>query len=337
MKIAVIGAGFTGSLLTHMLKDSGHQISVFEKSRGCGGRACSKTATWGQADIGATVIPAVSLAFQQFMHSQCELGLADNWPKNLYQYDHAQPAKGLQAVSSTKQYFVFKQKMNLACRHWLAAADLNLSQQVTELAYQPTLGWRLKIDQHWHTQRFDKVLLTAPWPQTQALIQQSHLPLELANLQQEWTSCWSVVLQAPQSLESKIDLLYLKQHEVQTLVRDSHKTERPKPMQEATEIWYAHLSNALSERLGRDGQNQAKHLATEALAKLFNLNKSNIKVLHTHYWRFARPQFAQQPLGMLTAHNNTFFAAGDWSYGASIESAFLAAQGLSQALINKHA
>ncbi|WP_082633257.1 FAD-dependent oxidoreductase [Lacimicrobium alkaliphilum] len=45
-KIAVIGAGVTGSLLAHKLSQDGHTVTVLEKSRGRGGRCTTKRTHW---------------------------------------------------------------------------------------------------------------------------------------------------------------------------------------------------------------------------------------------------------------------------------------------------
>ncbi|HCP22242.1 MAG TPA: FAD-dependent oxidoreductase, partial [Marinobacter hydrocarbonoclasticus] len=51
--IAVIGSGLAGLTAAILLGDSGHNVRVFEKSRGPGGRLASKRVANGSADIGA--------------------------------------------------------------------------------------------------------------------------------------------------------------------------------------------------------------------------------------------------------------------------------------------
>ena len=68
MKVAVVGAGITGCLLTHLLGSASLDsksidVSVFEKSRGCGGRASTKQTEFGQCDLGATIVPAQKADF----------------------------------------------------------------------------------------------------------------------------------------------------------------------------------------------------------------------------------------------------------------------------------
>ena len=42
MKVAIVGAGLTGSTLAKELADSGIEVSVFDKARGPGGRSSNK-------------------------------------------------------------------------------------------------------------------------------------------------------------------------------------------------------------------------------------------------------------------------------------------------------
>ncbi|MFB1034272.1 MAG: NAD(P)-binding protein, partial [Sinobacterium sp.] len=58
MKVAIVGAGITGCLLANFIGSKSIDVSIFEKSRGCGGRASTKQTDWGQCDLGATVMLA---------------------------------------------------------------------------------------------------------------------------------------------------------------------------------------------------------------------------------------------------------------------------------------
>ena len=58
MKVAIVGAGITGCLLANFIDLESIDVSIFEKSRGCGGRASTKQTDWGQCDLGATIVPA---------------------------------------------------------------------------------------------------------------------------------------------------------------------------------------------------------------------------------------------------------------------------------------
>ncbi len=87
MKIGIIGAGLAGLKVGSELKKQGHDITVFEKSRGKGGRLANKRLDWGVFDIGAQYFTARSEVFKQEVKSWEKLGLVTPWrlcsPKRL--------------------------------------------------------------------------------------------------------------------------------------------------------------------------------------------------------------------------------------------------------------
>jgi len=338
MKIAVVGAGITGCLLVNFLESTNIDVSIFEKSRGCGGRASTKKTDWGQCDLGATIVPAQKADFIDFMQELCSQNLVSQWPKKIFVSQHnTAMAPTIENYVSDREHYVFNGKMNAACRHWIKNANLHTKHIISQVRYLVGKGWQLKSNDVWHTELFDKVVITAPWPQSQALIEQSKLVIKLPDFSQSWTSCWSIALKLDQLVVSDIDLVYLKNQSIQTLVRDSGKPLRPQvSTQEAgskSEIWVAQLANQLSDDLGKLGKENAISIATNGLCELFNLPKSSVSNTYAHYWRYARPSQGQKPLGILSQHKNGIYFGGDWSFGSSIESAHEAALTLSQSII----
>jgi renalase len=338
MKIAVVGAGITGCLLANFLDSENIRVTIFEKSRGCGGRASTKQTDWGQCDLGATIIPAQNADFINFMQGLCTQNIVSRWPKNVYvsQRDSGinQP---LENLVSDSEYFVFNSKMNSACRQWVKNANLLTNSLISEIRCVDGKGWQLKLNDVWHSELFDKVVLTAPWPQSQALIEQSELKIKLPDFSQYWTSCWSVGLKVDQLVASDVDLVYLKDQSIQTLIRDSGKPLRPQVLTSVSggksEIWVAQLANKLSDDINKSGREKAISIATKGLCDFFNLPDKSVSNSYAHYWRYARPSAGQKPLGILSQQESGVYVGGDWSFGASIESAHEAALAISQAIM----
>ena len=341
MKIAVVGAGFTGCLLANFLDSTSAEISIFEKSRGCGGRASTKQTDWGQCDLGASVVHAQKAHFIDFMQNMCKQELASEWPTNIFVSQHNTLINHtLENFVSEKVHYVFNGKMNAVCRHWIKNANLYTNNLISQIRHIDGKGWQLKSNEAWQTQWFDKVVLTIPWPQTQMVIEQSELPILLPEISQSWTSCWSVgiKLELPEKSEAhNIDLVYLKNQSIQTLIRDSAKPLRPQvSISESgakNEIWVAQLDNKLSDKLGKQGKEEAISIATKGLCGLLNLSDKSVSNIYAHYWGYAKPCDEQKPLDILSQHKHGLYIGGDWRFGASIESAHEAALTISQAII----
>jgi predicted NAD/FAD-dependent oxidoreductase len=337
MKVAVVGAGITGCLLADFLESESVDVNVFEKSRGCGGRASTKQTDFGQCDLGATIVPVQKIEFVNFLSEVSNQNKISKWPENVFvtrQIDGIyQP---LEKFVSDRNYYVFNEKMNAAGRHWVRNSQLFTRSLVSQIRYLDGKGWQLKLNDAWQPEWFDKVVVTAPWPQSRALIEQSKLPIELPDVTPSWTSCWSVALKIEQLIPSDVDFVYLKNHAIQTLVRDSGKPQRPQTFTseagEKSEIWVAQLANPLSDDLGKQGKDKAISIATKGLCEMLNLPDKSVSNTYGHYWRYARPSLGQKPLGILANHKHGVYVGGDWSFGASIESAYEAALALSQSI-----
>ena len=341
MKIAVIGAGFTGCLLSNFLDLANIDVTIFEKSRGCGGRASTKQTDWGQCDLGACVVHAQKEGFVDFMQSMCDQKFASKWPTNIFVSNYnTLNAQTLENFVSDKAHYVFDSKMNAVCRHWIKKANLYTNNLISQVRFIDGKGWQLRSNQIWQTELFDKVVLTAPWPQTQVIIEQSELRLNMPELSQSWTSCWSIgiKLEPLEKLDTpNIDLVYLKNQSIQTLIRDSAKPLRPQACTSESgnksEIWVAQLDNKLSDELGKQGKDKAISIATEGLCELFNIPEQSVSNIYAHFWGFAKPHDGQKPLGIVSQQKHGLYVGGDWSFGASIESAYEAALTISQAII----
>ncbi len=69
--IAVIGAGLAGLTVAHHLGKT-HEVSVFEKSRGVGGRMATRYADRFEFDHGAQFFTVNSTAFREFVQPMVE-------------------------------------------------------------------------------------------------------------------------------------------------------------------------------------------------------------------------------------------------------------------------
>ena len=82
MKIAIIGAGISG-LTTAINLDKNYELTLFEKSRGAGGRICTRYTDSYNFDHGAQFFTARSPEFKEFLKPLINSGVIDNWQARL--------------------------------------------------------------------------------------------------------------------------------------------------------------------------------------------------------------------------------------------------------------
>lgn len=84
MKIAIVGAGIAGLACADRLHDAGHQLVLFDKGRGPGGRMATRRVALGEGlvvfDHGAQYLTARDPAFADQLRRWAEAGLAARWP-----------------------------------------------------------------------------------------------------------------------------------------------------------------------------------------------------------------------------------------------------------------
>ena len=76
--VAVIGAGISGLVCARTLRDHGYPVTVFEKSRGVGGRMATRRTDDGfQFDHGAQYFTARDRRFRRYVNSWIADGIVN--------------------------------------------------------------------------------------------------------------------------------------------------------------------------------------------------------------------------------------------------------------------
>ena len=317
MKIAIVGAGITGSLLAKKLSDTEHRVEVFEKSRGRGGRCSYKRTAWGAFDIGANLIPAHDGDFIEFLEEQISEGNIARWPDTVHEFDGK-----LKKKSDNRQYYVFTPGMNAGCRDWLSGTVLHTGTRIESLQELPD-GWLLWDDQQGKHGPFDNIVVTAPWPQTRGLLSPWLKEGNLARFHQDWLSCWSLGVCLKEPVPDLARLIYVAGRPIQNLINQSAK-----PGSESTpSVWVAQFDHGFSA----ENQHAPPEILLAEVQKqfmeIFSVSP-HIEHHYQHFWRYARPSPADKALGGILPCHAGLFAGGDWSFGGSVQAAFKAANRL---------
>lgn len=323
MRVAIIGAGCTGSILAELLHQQDVDVHVFEKSRGSGGRVSSKREQWGQFDLGAPFIPANDPEFIRFMDKQIESGIAHCWPDKVDQY-----TSKLIPDQRDACFYVFAKGMNEGCKQWLQHVEFTTQVKITKLI-KGKHDWQLLDEQGKLYEGFDKIVVTAPWPQTHALISE-HAVISVPLKQQRWSSCWTLALQFSSPLNLSTSVVYPQTGYLQTIVNDSTKPGR----QQDNNIWVGYFTNDFSDLYQDKPASELVGHMQEELERISGGPIPETVNYYAHLWRYARMSRGQSPLGVITYGNNGVIAGGDWSHGASVQNAFITARQLFSTVVS---
>ena len=357
LRVAVVGAGMAGITCARTLAQAGCAVTVFEKSRGFGGRMATRHTEFGNFDHGAQYFTARDDRFIQALQTASDVVVP--WSANSVRVldEHGQV---LDTTPPPREaHYVAAPGMNALVRHWAEPladsrhpqapqnASIQLNTRVARIARDPihTDRWQLHTEDattegaQGIADNFDQVLLAIPHPQALELLRTSGLDQgagqAIAQALQGVTvaPCWTLMIAFPNAAQP--DLPYLgpqwnaarsTHHRISWLAREGSK-----PRRDHIERWTVQASPAWStQHLNDDPQR-----ITAKLCKAF----SEVTGIHAepsyavaHRWLYAQ---TQTPLGQpfIRAADSGLGACGDWCLGHRVEDAFISGLELAQAVL----
>lgn len=236
--VAVIGAGVAGSACAAALQRAGLRVTVFDKSRGVGGRMAMRRLVWQDAagaecvaevDHGAQHFSARHPAFTALIGRAVDAGVARPWQPRV----HA----GWPGATVLRS-FVPQPAMPALCRHLLGALPLRTGHEVRQLTHQRH-GWRLTGADGVLLGPFDQVVLAMPPAQAAVLLAPHHEAWAGALADLRMHACWTLMA-ATDDVDWPWDAAEPEHGPLAWIARNDRKPGRAAPTGIAT--WVAHAT-----------------------------------------------------------------------------------------------
>lgn len=319
--IAIIGAGIAGLTVARELSGA-HRVTVFEKSRGFGGRIATRRSGDFQFDHGAQFISAQTQAFRNFLDKLQNEAVVANWPAAFVELRR-------NAVSARRQWsddhphYVGVPGMSAIGRHLAADLDVWLETPVTALA-RDGKGWRIYGEGQALLGAFDWVISTAPAAQTADLFASTTLAALAGRIRME--ACFALLLGFSDAPKLDWQAALVREADISWISVNSSKPGRPV---EPTLV--VHSTNAwANEHLDDQSEAVQQHLAAELLAVAgIDANAATFAALHR--WRYANVERQTGDPYALDAELR-LAACGDWFVRGRVEGAFTSATALAARL-----
>ena len=311
MRIAVIGAGVSGLSAARALHAQGHQVRVFEKSRGLGGRAATRRGDGVSFDHGAQYFTARDPIFCSQVQAWCERGAVGRWSARMGRFSSGR----IQSSPDEHQRFVAIPGMSALGGHLGAGLDIH---KQTRVAPPERDGgkWVLCSDSGDELGVFDILIVSAPAPQTRELLASVAPRFAEQAASVEYTPTWAVMLTFADAGELDYDGLCFDDGILRWAARNDSKPGR------AGNTWVLHAAPDWSAA-------NLEATAAEAIADLSaafcaatGMNPSNIRAGSAHRWLYS---LVPSPLdvGAFWDAELQLGVCGDWCNGARIEGAYL--------------
>jgi len=322
--IAVIGSGLAGLTAAILLGQSGNRVTVFEKSRGPGGRLASKRVMDGSADIGAQFFTIRHPGFRIFLHRWAGEDSFAVWEGSF----------GFQGACNSWQPFkpehryVGVPRMTAITRSLSRHVQLQTGVRIARLEVDNS-QWQLCCTKGGKYGGFDQVVITAPPAQARELLLDSQLNSLAAGLDEpveRLLPCWAVAAHYAQPVDAQYDAMRPNSPVLYWLANNSSKPER----YDSGCWWVMHATPEWTlEHLNTEPQTVAKAL-TSAFADLCGDTQKPDQTL-AHRWLYARSASGDTP-GYMLNKDLGIGLAGDWLAGGRVEGAWESARRLVQAM-----
>lgn len=315
MKIAIIGAGLSGITAANALQERFGQsanITIFEKSRGLGGRMSTRRTQAYEFDHGAQYFTAKDPRFQASVIRTIERGHIAPWESK------ARYIKNGKIEPDTGGHrFVSAPRMNSWIKAMTNDLDIRLSTRARRLAASNT-GLTLEFNDSQSQHGFDYVIVATPAPQTADLLAGcgfAHMErLGAVKMQ----ACFAVMAGLVRPLDLPWDTLRSADGPASWIAVNSAKPGRP---DSAAALMIHAGPNWSDANVNRDKRElQSEILSAASALTQQDISKSDYITIHR--WLYASvangagaPCLADQARGII--------ACGDWCLGGRVEGAYL--------------
>ena len=322
LPIAIIGTGIAGLSAARALRDAGHAVQLFDKSRGSGGRMSSKRSDAGALDMGAQYFTARDRRFVNEVQRWQSNGWAEQWKPQLYNFKSGQ----LTPSPDEQIRWVGTPHMSAITRALLDDLPVQFGCRITEV-FQGKQHWNLLDADGGNHGPFSHVIIATPAPQATALLAAApKLASAAAGVKMDPT--WAIALAFDKPLQTPMEGCFVQDSPLDWLARN-----RSKPGRDASlDTWVLHATSAWSkEHLDLSKEAVIEHLHG-AFAELLQSAMPAPSFSLAHRWLYARPSSAHE-FGVLADADLGLYVCGDWCLSGRVEGAWLSGQEAARRLI----
>mgnify|MGYP006075390127 CR=1 FL=1 len=315
-KIAIIGAGVSGSLLAQCLQGK-HEVTVFDKARGCGGRlSCLKKDNYS-FDKGTQDFFIKNKRTFEVIEPAIKAGLLSVWRPSFMMINGAEK----KWVKSDKaRHYCGHGNVNRLVKEWLNDINTYYSTGIVALEKNHD-NWFLISKENERFGPFDAVIMSQP--AEQALMLAPHFKSTLENL--DYSSCMMLYLGVSQPIPSSVAEVTMSEGTLTRWIIQNHR----KPGMASLDSLILQSKSLPYETMALSSNALAKQMIEESEAMLGC--KLAIEFKAQHQWRYAKCLNATDE-GSLWEPSLGLGVIGDGlgsSMSDGVESAILSAMDLS--------
>ena len=311
-RVAVIGAGLSGLMCARTLADHNIDVTVFEKSRGYGGRCATRRDGPWRFDHGAQYFTSRDRRLAPLIASWQQQGVIAVWRGILAVHENGQ----WQPAKTGVRRWVGTPGMSALGAHLAHELDVRLETPVAQVQREGR-QWRLLAETGVDLSAFDTVLTCVPGPQATALLADVAPPLAAQAARAVMHATMATMLVLQERPEFAFDGAFLNDDPVLSWI----SRDATKPGRAADETWVLHATRAWSAAQLDTDTAQIAQLMTDAFQRVIGTAIEPVRRV-AHRWLYALPDPVTPDTALFDASLG-LGAAGDWCGGPRVEGALL--------------
>lgn len=314
IKIGIIGAGVSGLVLANELS-SDYDVTVFEKSRGTGGRLATRyNQKHHSFDMGAQFFIAKSPEFKDFLQPYLDKGLLQAWSGKFIEIEGSS-VKHENQWSDDFYHYVGTPKMTSWCK--ALASSLKVQQQQKITAIIPIQeGYFLESHGDQRLGPFDLILLAIPVTQAIELLPDM-ISFKSQLNRYHMLSCYSMMLGFDRSLPIDFSAAIVKQRDISWI---SNNLSRPNRSNQNPSLTVLSTNHYADHHQQLDKTEILTHLKQQ-VAQTLSTELPPTSHEDLHLWRYANIPKQQGDLCYFEP-TQRIGVCGDWCQQGVVEAAY---------------
>lgn len=314
-KIAIIGAGISGSTIAKKLSKF-NDITIFDKSRGVGGRMATRRTDIYNFDHGTQFFNINTSEFQSFCSVALDNSVIKEWQGKFAKIDN----NVVSIVNDQNSYFVPVPRMNSFCKYIIKDLNVLLEKNIIKIVLISN-KWSLITDKGEIFDNFDFLFITIPPEQALLLINDNFKYINtIKNI--KMLSCFTLMLGLKKTIDVNFDYAT-----VQGSILKSISFNNSKPLRNANVSLVVHSSNEWSDDNIEEPIVFVKQKMLKDLREIIDLDLDEILHQNIHRWRYATSSIREGSRSFFD-HDMFLGVCGDWCVDGTVEGAFVSAMDL---------
>lgn len=324
MKLAIIGAGIAGLTCAREAVSAGHEVTLFDKGRGAGGRCSTRRmeSPLGEVrfDHGTVGFKTGSKEFSDEARQWLEKGWIALWEPRIARLDKT----GLREQHKSEKFCVGVPGMNSLLKGLCEGLDTRFGVRIHNLRREAA-GWKLTFEDDTPDFTCDGVVMAVPAEQAAVLLKD--IVPDQAKQAEDVSSlpCWTVMLGFESALPIDFDLILGNGMPFTRLVRNASK-----PGRDSAETWVLQAGPQWSS----DHVDWPKEEILEELLSAFQAvtDTNAMPVLQSaHRWLYAFPAYSAG-VPATWDEKMQIGTCGDWHISPEVEGAWMSGRVLGERL-----